>query len=88
MRLALRSLARSPGFAAAVVLTLALGIGANTAVFSVLRGAIAWLRRFTPSNDLHFQLHLRCDAPFDPIAGDPGFRALLLAPRPAGSRGC
>ena len=50
--------------------------------------AIAWLRRYTPRNDLHFQLHLRCDPPFAPIETDPRFRSLLLAPRPAGSQGC
>jgi putative ABC transport system permease protein len=36
LRHAFRSFARTPGFTAAVVLTLALGIGANTAVFSAL----------------------------------------------------
>ena len=40
MRHALRSLIQSPGFSLAVILTLALGIGANTAVFSVLRGVL------------------------------------------------
>ncbi|HEY1499617.1 MAG TPA: ABC transporter permease [Acidobacteriaceae bacterium] len=38
LRFALRQLHRSPGFAVAVVVTLALAIGVNTAVFSLLDG--------------------------------------------------
>lgn len=39
-RHAVRSLSRSPGYCAAAILTLALGIGANTAIFTALEGVV------------------------------------------------
>ncbi len=45
---ALRLLGRSPGFTAAVVLSLGLGIGANTAIFTLM-DAVMW--RMLPVQD-------------------------------------
>ena len=47
-------------------------------------GAVGWLRRYAPTEDLHFQLHLRCDPPLDRLRGDSGFRAILDTTVPGG----
>ncbi len=53
-RLAVRRLARTPGFTFVAVAVLALGIGANTAVFSVARGVFLTALPFEEPEDLVF----------------------------------
>ncbi len=54
VRSALRNLRRSPGFAALTILTLAVGIGANTAIFSVLNAVILRPAAYPRADQLMF----------------------------------
>src|SRR5204863_501838 len=60
LKFALRSLARAKGMAATVIVTLALGIGANAAIFSVVRGV---LLRPLVNRDENQLIYIRQSAP-------------------------
>ena len=60
LRVALRSLGRSKGLAITVVLTLALGIGANAAIFTLVRGV---LLRPLVNRDENRLIYIRQSAP-------------------------
>ena len=60
LRYAIRTLLKSPGFALTAILTVALGVGANTAVFSVMN---AILLRSLPVSDPTRLVYLRTSNP-------------------------
>jgi putative ABC transport system permease protein len=54
LRIAFRQIRRSPGFALVVILTLALGIGANTAMFTVVNAVILRPLGYPEPNELMY----------------------------------
>jgi hypothetical protein len=79
-RFAFRSLRRTPGFTAVIVLTLALGIGGTTALFSVADAALFRPLPFRDPERLVMIYNFRV-----PIEGLPmraGRPSLVASPRP------
>ncbi len=96
LRYAVRTLARSPGFTLAAVVTLALGIGANTAVFSVVEGVLLRSLPFPGAERLLLILSRSGTSPlrayetwrtatgaFDDMAAARGEQPVLVAPEGA-----
>ena len=77
LRFAARQLSRAPGFAFTAILTLALGLGANTAVFSLINGLLLRPLPVPHADELTVLHYLRSDDP-DPdySFSAPMFRAL------------
>src|SRR5262249_34543556 len=63
LRYAVRTLRRAPGFSAAAILSLGLGIGANTAVFGLINGVMLQSLPVWQPNKLVVLARMRADVP-------------------------
>ena len=73
VKYAARSLRRTPGFLAAAIATLALGIGANTAIFSLMNAVLFRTLPVQAPEELHFVAHGVGDTQIATMSNFPWF---------------
>src|SRR5436190_2200927 len=72
LRYAIRTLIHNPGFACVAVLALALGIGANTSIFTVVNSVLLQPLRFSKSEQLMVIRDRNLKAGFPQFSLSPG----------------
>ena len=75
LRYALRTIAKNPGFAAVAVASLALGIGANTAIFTVVDAVLLRLLPVRSPNELRIVASPRDDGRMNTVWNYPDYAA-------------